>query len=65
MTRSTFLALLLLVAAPALNAQDSGTKPVSDKKLSDFTIGEIISGDPADPKSLEGKVVAIEYWGRL
>jgi hypothetical protein len=65
MTRTTFLTLLLLAAAPALPAQDSPTKPISDQKLSNFKIGEIISGDPADAKSLEGKVVAIEFWGRL
>jgi hypothetical protein len=65
MTRTAFLALFLLAAAPALHAQDSPTKPVSDKKLADFTIGEIISGEKADEEALEGKVVAIEFWGRL
>jgi len=65
MTRPVFLATILLAAAPMLWSQDSPTKPVSDKTLSDFTIGEIISGEKADPDSLEGKVVAIEFWGRL
>jgi hypothetical protein len=65
MTRSAFIALLLLAASPGVSAQDSPTKPVSDKKLSDFKIGEIISGDEADEESLKGKVVALEFWGRL
>jgi hypothetical protein len=65
MNRSAFVALLMLALVPALSAQDSPTKPVSDKKLSDFTIGEIISGDKADEESLKGKVVALEFWGRL
>jgi hypothetical protein len=65
MTRTAFIALLLLAASPVLPAQDSPTKPVSDKKLSDFKIGEIISGDQADEDALKGKVVALEFWGRL
>ena len=65
MNRHSFLALLLLAAVPAASAKDTETKPVSDKTLSDFQIGEIISGDKADQDSLKGKVVAIEFWGRL
>lgn len=65
MTRSLFLSLLVCVASGGLWAQGGGTKPVSDKKLSDFSIGEIISGDPVEMDKLEGKVVAIEFWGRL
>jgi hypothetical protein len=65
MIRSALAALLLLAVAPVVHAQDSPTKPVSDKTLSDFTIGEIISGEKADAEALKGKVVAIEFWGRL
>ena len=64
MTRVSFL-LLLLVAAPLSWAQGTPTKPLSDKKLADFTIGEIISGDAAGEEALRGKVVALEFWGRL
>ncbi|MFN0127112.1 MAG: hypothetical protein ACKV19_10565 [Verrucomicrobiales bacterium] len=65
MTRLLFLSLLACVASGGLWAQSGGTKPVSDKKLSEFSIGEIISGDPVELDKLEGKVVAIEFWGRL
>ena len=65
MKRSVFTALLMLALVPAVSAQDGPTKQVSDKKISDFTIGEIISGDKADEESLKGKVVALEFWGRL
>jgi len=65
MNRSTFAVLLLMATSSVVWAQDSATKPVSDKTLSDFTIGEIISGDKADEDSLKGKVVALEFWGRL
>jgi hypothetical protein len=56
---------LLLVAAPLSWAQGTPTKPLSDKKLADFTIGEIIAGDAAGEEALRGKVVALEFWGRL
>lgn len=65
MNRHLFLTLLLLAAAPVVCAKDTETKAVSDKTLSDFQIGEIISGDKVDQESLKGKVVAIEFWGRL
>ena len=64
MTRGYFL-LLLLAAAPLSWAQGTPAKPLSDKKLADFTIGEIISGDAAGEEALRGKVVALEFWGRL
>jgi hypothetical protein len=62
------LTILTIVAGAGLSlagfAAESDSKAVSDKKLSDFKIGEIISGDKVDMKSLEGKVVALEFWGR-
>jgi thiol-disulfide isomerase/thioredoxin len=64
MNRSTFAALFLMAFSSVVWAQDNAPKPVSDKTLSDFTIGEIISGDKADEDSLKGKVVALEFWGR-
>ncbi len=64
MTRSFFLSLFVCLSAGGLWAQSASTKPVSDKTLSDFHIGEIISGDPAEADNLKGKVVAIEFWGR-
>jgi len=65
MTRAFFLSWMWLLAVPVLWAQGAGSKLVSDKKLSDFTIGEIISGDPAGEEELQGKVVVLEFWGRL
>jgi hypothetical protein len=34
-----------------------------DHELSEWKIGEIISGGEVDLEKLEGKVVAIENWG--
>ncbi len=31
--------------------------------LSDWKIGEIVAGDDLDLSALDGRVVAIEYWG--
>ncbi len=45
--------LLALVGA----AQGEG------EKLSDFSLGEHISGDDVKLDKLEGKVVVIDYWG--
>ena len=43
-------------------AKDESTSS-SEYRLSDFTIGEIVSGDPVNLDSLSGKVVALEMWG--
>ena len=48
----------LFCAAFAANAQN-----VPDHTLSDFKLGDHISGDKVDLSKLDGKVVAIEYWG--
>ena len=37
--------------------------PAEDYKLADWTFGEIIAGDEMDLDALNGRVVAIEYWG--
>lgn len=64
MTRSLFFTFLACAASGGLWAQSAGTKPVSDKKLADFSIGEIISGDQVKLDDLSGKIVALEFWGR-
>ena len=38
-------------------------KPVQDAKLSDFKIGELITGPAVDLAKVEGKAVVIEAWG--
>ena len=43
--------------ASATMAQDS------EHKLSDFKLGEHISGPEIDLEKLEGKVVVVDYWG--
>jgi thiol-disulfide isomerase/thioredoxin len=48
----------------SVSAAETSTKPVSDKTLADFTVGEIISGDKVDMKAMAGKVVVVEFWGR-
>ena len=36
---------------------------VPDYKLSDFELGTQVAGDEIDLSKLEGRVIAIEYWG--
>ena len=36
---------------------------VPDHNLSEFKLGEHVSGPEVDLSELDGKVVAIEYWG--
>ena len=64
MKQLLFVVVACVGLSLAATAAESDTKPVSDKKLSDFKVGEIISGDKVDMKALEGKVVALEFWGR-
>ena len=40
-----------------------GQDSVPDHKLSEFKLGDVVSGEDIDLSKLEGKVVAIEYWG--
>ena len=47
----------------ALSAISALGQGVPDHTLSDFKLGELISGDEVDLSSLEGKVVVFEYWG--
>ncbi len=47
----------------ALGALVTNAQNLPDYKLSEFTLGEHISGDKVNLSKLEGKVVAIEYWG--
>ena len=49
---------LALMAFPAL-AQDA----VPDHNISEFELGEHLSGPEVDLSKQKGKVVAIEYWG--
>jgi hypothetical protein len=48
------------LAFSAISALGQG---VPDHNLSDFKLGDHVSGDNVDLSTLEGKVVAIEYWG--
>ena len=54
---------LSTVACLALSAALAAAQDASDVKLSDFKLGEHISGEETDLSKLDGKVVAIEYWG--
>ncbi len=35
----------------------------SEHKLSDFSLGEHVSGEKVNLDKMDGKVVVIEYWG--
>lgn len=54
---SCFLATALTAAAR------DDEKAVPDHNLSEFKLGDHISGPEVDLSSQEGKVVVIEYWG--
>jgi hypothetical protein len=49
------IALLCTLATTSL--------PADDYKLEDWTLGEIVAGDEMDLSKLDGRVVAIEFWG--
>lgn len=44
-------------------AQKNDPTEVPEHSLSEWKLGETISGDAVDLDDLAGKVVAIEYWG--
>ena len=46
---------------PALPAADEDTVP--EHKLSDFKLGDHVSGEKRKLSKLDGKVVVVEYWG--
>jgi hypothetical protein len=52
----------VLLAVALASARDDGP-PLPDHSLSDFSLGDHISGEETDLSKLDGKVVAIEYWG--
>ena len=58
LTGMSAVSCLALTAISAL-----GQAAVPDHNLSDFKLGEHVSGDKVDLSSLEGKVVVFEYWG--
>lgn len=54
-----------LVAAAGLVLMGIGSAlaEAPDYQLSDYKLGKIVAGDKLDLKNLDGRVVAIEYWG--
>ncbi len=59
---SLFVVLLVvLLVAPAVFGQKKGEVP--DHSITEWMLGEIISGPEVKLEELEGKVVAIEFWG--
>lgn len=47
----------------ALSAAAKGEDAVPDHKLSEFKLGDHVSGSEVDLSKQDGKVVVIEYWG--
>lgn len=56
-----FLATAL--TALLLSCVASNPLPAEDYKLEDWTFGDIVAGDEMDLEKLDGRVVAIEFWG--
>jgi len=52
----------MAIAAFSAAARDE-KDAVPDHKLSEFKLGDHVSGEKVDLSKMEGKVVAIEYWG--
>ena len=46
------------LAVPALHAAD-----LPDQSLSDYKLGETVSGEAVKMDDLDGRVVVFEYWG--
>jgi len=57
--------MVLVAAAAALAVSRAwvAAAELPDQSLSDYKIGETISGDEVRKEDLEGRVVVIEYWG--
>ncbi len=51
--------LLIAGSRSFVSAQDDDSGPT----LSQFTLGEHVAGEEVDLTKLQGRVVAIEYWG--
>ena len=50
----------LFVGVLGASAKDD---EVPDHNLSEFTLGEHVSGDEVDLSKQKGRVVVLEYWG--
>lgn len=55
--------LLASIVLPGLAFADAKKAEVPDVNLSEFTLGETVSGDPVTPGDLRGKAVVLEFWG--
>lgn len=55
----TFVIASVCVMSGRAGAQEE----LPDHDLSEWSVGETVSGAGVDLKKAEGKVVAIEYWG--
>jgi hypothetical protein len=52
-----------IICCAALSIAGMAQDTVPDHSLSEFTLGELVSGNEVDFSTLQGKVVTIEYWG--
>ncbi|MCH1503039.1 MAG: hypothetical protein L7V86_05605 [Verrucomicrobiales bacterium] len=57
------LAALSIVSAVCLSVALANDDELPDHNLSEWKIGEIISGEDVKLSDLNGKVVVIENWG--
>ena len=57
------LAALSIVSAVCLSVALANDDELPDHNLSEWKIGEIISGEDVKLSDLNGKVVALETWG--
>ncbi|MDG2125404.1 MAG: hypothetical protein P8J87_17000 [Verrucomicrobiales bacterium] len=55
--------LFAIAGAGVLFAATSAVAQDAEHTLSEFKLGEHISGDKVDLSAQEGRVVVIEYWG--
>lgn len=55
--------LFAIASAGVLFAAASAAAQDAEHTLSEFKLGEHISGDKVDLSAQEGRVVVIEYWG--
>lgn len=61
--RSLWVGLAVAGAMTAIGYAQNDPTEVPDHKLSEWKLGDSISGEAVKLSDLKGKVVAIEYWG--
>jgi len=58
-----FITFIMGVGLTASSSQAADAEPAEEHSLSDFKLGDHVSGEKRKLSKLQGKVVVLEYWG--